>query len=279
MGKIINKRHAQPYITLDRAFIRDTRLEPTSKLIYGVLCALSESCENVYPSYGWLAEQIGYKYKGKHEVESPEYERAMKKYICENLQPLIDLNLIKKVENPGLTCDYEVHSYHEPTGTPPVNPQVHGNHEPTGTPNKQSSKQSEVVEEFIDNELFEKVQECLLQNLPYLAMYKLLSQIVATIAENAGEDYEEYILYVKDKKADKNKLFTSPKAWGEWFYQDWFGNRALVKFTLPKKEEWELNGWKNRKDWVYYEEFFTAEEYYSYTPEELAEQIEIRSKR
>jgi len=106
--KIINKRKPNNWVKFDRSLMRDTRIKSHHKIIYLLFCSLSEACENVYPSYSWVAEEVGYNYTGKYEIGSKEYESALQQFVATNLEPLIKLGWIKKINNNGGTCDYEV---------------------------------------------------------------------------------------------------------------------------------------------------------------------------
>lgn len=106
--KIINKRKPNNWVKFDRSLMRDKRLKSHHKIIYLLFCSLSESCENIYPSYSWIAEEVGYSYNGKHKVGSKEYDSALQQFVATNLEPLIKLGWIKKINNKGGSCDYEV---------------------------------------------------------------------------------------------------------------------------------------------------------------------------
>lgn len=103
--QIFNKKknHKQFYIG-DRDFLRDKRLSADAKNIYIVLNSLAETCENICPSYNWIAQEIGYKTEGK------EY-RSITRFISTKLDELINLNLIKKIVREGTSCDFEVYDY------------------------------------------------------------------------------------------------------------------------------------------------------------------------
>jgi hypothetical protein len=106
--KIINKRKAEGWVKFDRSLMRDTRVKSNHKAIYLLFCSLSETCENVYPTYAWIAGEVGYKYEGKEEVGSPQYHAAMQAFVAYNLEPIIKLGWIKKINKSGSSCDYEI---------------------------------------------------------------------------------------------------------------------------------------------------------------------------
>jgi hypothetical protein len=75
-------------------------------MLYLVLQSLAESCDNIYPSYTWLAEQVGYDCKGK-DPSSP------KKVIARALEPLVEIGLIRVTNREGYTSDYDIEDYDE----------------------------------------------------------------------------------------------------------------------------------------------------------------------
>ena len=104
MPKINSKRKAV-FARVDRELMRDKRLKSNHKLLYSLLCSLGESCENIFPSYEWLAQEIGYDTEGKSE-------NALYMFITRNLEPLIQYGLVSIEKNPDGTIDYNVHDYH-----------------------------------------------------------------------------------------------------------------------------------------------------------------------
>jgi CRISPR/Cas system-associated exonuclease Cas4 (RecB family) len=137
--RIINNRKPNNWVKFDRALMRDKRIKSHHKVLYLLFCSLSESVDNVYPSYSWIAEEVGYNYTGEYEKDSNQYERAMKKFVAENLQPIIDIGWIKKTNNVGSSCDYIVYDHdcetfdREQKSTPTVNKKVHTHREQKGT--------------------------------------------------------------------------------------------------------------------------------------------------
>jgi hypothetical protein len=111
IGHIKSKIKREFYVQLDRELLKDKRLKPASKILYGLFVSMSATMEAIYPSYSWIASEIGYEYNGKHKIGTPSYERAMKKYVKSIMQPLVELGLIKQTNNTGEKCDYEVHDY------------------------------------------------------------------------------------------------------------------------------------------------------------------------
>lgn len=103
MSKIISKRKSR-FVILDRDIISDKRLKSNHKLLYALLASLAESNDNVYPSYKWLAEQIGYETEGKTEV-------ALRMFMQRNLEPLIEMGLVEVKQNGGSTNDYFINDY------------------------------------------------------------------------------------------------------------------------------------------------------------------------
>lgn len=117
MPKITSRRHKVQYVDIERALIRDKSLKSTSKLLYCLFVSIAESNDgNVFPSYSWLAEEVGYEYTPNVEHDDPikaeeNKERAMKKFIMSHLQPLIDRGLIEQTMNYSTTPDYEIVGY------------------------------------------------------------------------------------------------------------------------------------------------------------------------
>jgi hypothetical protein len=145
MPKIINKRKSR-YATIDRDLMRDKRLKSNHKLLYALLCSLSESCDNTVPSYKWLAEQIGYETEGKTE-------QALQMFMIRNLEPLIKLGMLRIVERKGFSNDYEIYEYTPPTFI--FNPQQKCEDSPNKnvetTPNKNVTPYNSYIENRIEN--------------------------------------------------------------------------------------------------------------------------------
>lgn len=161
--RIINNRKPNNWVKFDRALMRDTRLKSPQKVLYLLFCSLSESMDSVYPSYAWIAEEVGYQYTGQAEKGSKDYESAMQQFIAYNLKPLIDLGWIKKTNNKGASCDYEV--YDHDCG----NPQEKSSDTPKknlrGNPQEKSSTRYKNIISYIeeDIELDSEVKEKLLK--------------------------------------------------------------------------------------------------------------------
>lgn len=142
MPKITNKRKSAGFVRLDRSLLRDTRLKSNHKILYALFCSMSETMESVFPSYAWIAKEIGYEYTGKAKPGSEEYERALSKFISSNLEPIINLGWIKKINNNGESCEYEVYDHDcnpEQKSTHPLNKKVQGNPEQKSTPSNKDS--------------------------------------------------------------------------------------------------------------------------------------------
>jgi len=178
MPQIINKLDKKGYVQFERSLMRDKRIKSNNKVMYLLLVSLAETCENVFPSYSWIADEVGYSYNGKHEVGTQEYERAMRKFVYENLEPLIELNMIKKINNIGESCDFEIYSYKsnpEQKSTGTVNKKVQGYPEQKSTgSNKEEererrrdkeSKREQSINNIKTHELFAPSQKAKFSNL------------------------------------------------------------------------------------------------------------------
>jgi hypothetical protein len=131
MPKITSKRKSR-FALMDRALMADKRIKGHHKILYTLLCSLAESCDNVFPSYAWLAEQVGYDYNPSAEIldevrAEANRERAMRKFIDTHLEPLEELGLVKRTHNVGGHCDFEVEEYYpEQKSTGSLNKKVQG---------------------------------------------------------------------------------------------------------------------------------------------------------
>lgn len=196
--KIKNKRVSKQWVQYDRSLMRDKRLKSNHKQIYLLFCSLSESCNTVYPSYAWIAEEVGYEYNGKYEVGSKQYEWAMKKFVQENIQPLIDLGWIKKTNINGQSCDYEVYDHDCDRGekTPhPVEKKVHGTVEKKVHVDKREELQ-ELDRDFYRNnwskfDSYESLKEHVRKN--GLKMQDIVYQLPVNAFSLWGLDYTETI--------------------------------------------------------------------------------------
>ena len=105
MSKITNKTN-KSWVGAERSLIRDERISQKSKMIYLVLLSLAQSCDNVFPSYKFLADEIGYSSEDKSDA-------ATGKYIRSGIKELQSINLVKVVPNSGKSNDYEIYSHEE----------------------------------------------------------------------------------------------------------------------------------------------------------------------
>lgn len=101
--KIINKTN-HPWVGADRGLIRDSKIDAKSKLVYLVLLSIAQSCNNVFPSMKFIAEEIGASTEGKSES-------AVYKLIGPRIKKLQKHGLIKVIEVPGSHNNYEVYDY------------------------------------------------------------------------------------------------------------------------------------------------------------------------
>lgn len=178
MPQIINKlKKTNSWVAFDRSLMRDTRLKSNHKIIYLLFRSFAESCENVFLSYSFIAEEVGYKYSGEFEKGSEQYERAMQKFVFENLKPLLELGWVKKINQIGKSCDWEIYDHDcpelepknpEQKSTPTLNKKVQSNPEQKSTPSKknieleESSFKKEIKKEKFDYYLY--IHELVEQN-------------------------------------------------------------------------------------------------------------------
>lgn len=176
MPKVINKLKQRAFVNAERQLLADCRLTPYAKILYLVLQSLSECCENVFPSYKWLARETGYSLT--HDNGEPKSERSVFKYISGYISELSTHNLINQVpQSDKQGFDYEVFQYEpasdqdeqgteptgsyppEPTGSYPLNLQVHTPPEPVGSSinkiffNSKTEDEREGDENFSDEKI------------------------------------------------------------------------------------------------------------------------------
>lgn len=229
MPKIINKRKPNNWVRFDRSLMRDTRLKSHHKIIYLLFCSLSESCDNVYPSYSWIAEEVGYNYTGKHKKGSKEYESALQQFVSNNLEPLIKLGWIKKINNKGSSCDYEVFdhdcneqnpqekSWDTPKKNLRGNPQekswvsyknIESKEKESTTP--ENFEKQEQLDSFKNNPLYEENR---LTRFPYLTDKQIDLKIKSFIYDRPYTKFEVMMSVL----AEENQRVLKAKKTNEWY--------------------------------------------------------------
>jgi len=108
MTKIVSKKKYKQFYIGDRELLRDKRLSADAKNIYIVLSSLAETCENVCPSYLWLAEEIGYSVKNSDGTEKAV--STINEWVGKRIAELEKLGVIKKIRK-DRGFDYEVYDY------------------------------------------------------------------------------------------------------------------------------------------------------------------------
>jgi hypothetical protein len=103
MSKLINKTTPKQFFVGDRAMLRDKRLSADAKNIYIVLRSLGESCDNVCPTYPWIANEIGYETEGKSN-------QSISRFILAKMEELEKLEMILRVRK-DRGYDYEIYDY------------------------------------------------------------------------------------------------------------------------------------------------------------------------
>jgi hypothetical protein len=222
--KIINK-FSQSWVSFDRSLMRDTRIKSNHKIIYLLFRSFAESCDNVFLSYSYIAKEIGYEYTGEFEKDSPQFERAMRKFVFENLQPLLDLGWIKKINNNGSSCDWEVYDHDcnpEPKSTETVNQKVQGNPEPKSTHSNKissykkldlslSTEQSEKTEnldwksDILHHPLFERSRFIDFKDLDGKEIDYCLDLYKASLTNGRQPHFTQAVSWLKNHNRDKIK--------------------------------------------------------------------------
>lgn len=120
MPQIINKT-TESYVVATRALLADIELTQTAKVLYLVFLSLAQSCDNVFPSYKWLASQIGYQTAMKPETKIKfttaaeleiHIEQCIGKYIKQYTDELHNAELVTKSLEKGSVHTYSVKNYH-----------------------------------------------------------------------------------------------------------------------------------------------------------------------
>jgi hypothetical protein len=101
--RVINKTRAKQFFIGDRELLREKRISADAKNIYIVLRSLSETCDNVCPSYLWIAFEIGYESTGKTE-------QATCQFISRKIHELVSMKMVQQLRK-SKGFDYEVYDY------------------------------------------------------------------------------------------------------------------------------------------------------------------------
>jgi hypothetical protein len=276
MPQLINKTKPDNYVKTDRSLLRDKRLKPTPKLIYSLLHNLAKSCEKVFPTHFWIAIEIGVETEptpeeiATHGLEKARAnkDRAVRKYIRENLEPLLHLGLIKAVETPGKGYDYEIYDYDpEPWGSPPLNLQVQGTLNPGVHPLIYGEKEIEKEkvgenspQNFLEKnpkpendtprleldpqeqsksigEKFQEYFDAVGIDPESIRAHEIVQEVSKTVLKKDLTGYVDYLLNVKAKLPGLKTERTS------------FGN--LKKLELPTYTKWfyaDYKSWLQSKD-------------------------------
>jgi hypothetical protein len=213
MSRIINKKTPKHFYIGDRQLLRDTRLSSDAKNIYQVLSSLAESCENVCPSYTWLANEVGYITEGK------EY-RSIHRWVSSKIDELTELKMVVSILRPGTSCDFEVYDYtpdKKVQATPDKKVQATPDKKVQATPDKKvhleerdEKKEFNTLSKNKENfDLQEKINE--IKGNPLIAT--LLGPIdELNIPEKAKEKlteraFELCAVEMENKKAHNNQIF------------------------------------------------------------------------
>lgn len=151
--RIINKTTISSWVAFERSLMRDTRIKSNTKVMYLLFKSLSQSCEKVYMSYSFIAQESGYVYNGAHPENSEARERAMRKFVLMNLEPLLELGWIKKTNKVGESCDWEVYDCDcnpEQKSTGTLNKKVQGDPEQKSSSSYKSIELKEKVRSSMD---------------------------------------------------------------------------------------------------------------------------------
>ena len=245
--KIIDKTTNNSWVAFERSLMRYTGIKSHTKVMYLLFKSLSQSCESVYMSYSFIAKEVGYEYKGKHPEGSEARERAMRKFVLSNLEPLLALGWIKKTNKVGESCDWEVHNCSldpEQKSTGTLNKKVQGDPEQKSSSSYKRVELEERVrstapafpklstlDKATHKEVFDVVNELFpeLNNTPFL---RIIVEILIKIP-----DWHEYALYVQKNKSER---YLEVGGWRKWFYEDYLVDKHRpidTKNTLTPEEE------------------------------------------
>lgn len=244
--KIINKS-TKSWVAFDRSLMRDTRIKSNTKVLYLLFKSLSQTCDDVFISYSYIAREIGYVYHGAHPAGSESMERAMRKFVLTNLEALLKLGWIKKTNQVGESCDWEVYNHDsdpelKSTGT--LNKKVQGDPEQkssssykrveleeVGRSTPQAFPRLSTLDKTTHKEVFDVVNEL----FPELIATPFLRFIVEILIKIP--DWHEYALYVQKNKQGRHMEING---WKKWFYQDYLVDKHKpidTKNTLTPEEE------------------------------------------
>ena len=232
--KLINKMRPRAWVSLDLELMRDKRLNSDQKLIYARLCNLAQSCENVFPTYTWIASEIGYDTEvadnATEEEKAKKYD-AIRRFISRQLAELENLKLIVKVANPGKSNDYEIYDYtpeNKETCTPDKNVQAPPDKNVQGTPDKNvliDKKEEKEKERREEAHLQDKLLSAIGIDYDNPLAYKIITAIYNNIAKKDIESYIDFIVLQKSKENSFSKSKLKIQAYKDWFYNDFLAWR------------------------------------------------------
>lgn len=227
MPYIHNKSKTQNWVAFDRSLMRDTRLKSNSKTMYLLFKSFAQTCQNVFLTYSYIATEVGYVYNGKYEVGTPEYENALKHFVIDNLQPVLDLGWVKKINNTGTHCDWEVYDHDCYCGEKSPHT-VEKNLTATVEKNLTLDIRSNLEEVSSGGDPFLIIKEKLETEYNYLTDTPNIFSIVKII-DNKTNSLEYLDWVIKNKKNVDKKYILSNKAWSDWFWLDYNSDLAINK--------------------------------------------------
>jgi hypothetical protein len=266
MSKIINKKTPKQFYLGDRQLLRDTRLSSDAKNIYQVLSSLAESCDNVCPSYIWLAQEVGYNiWKDEAETEQKS-ENTIMTWVRRNIEELINLKMVVQLRK-DRGFDYEIYDYipEIPTGQkspltldkkvhPPLDKKVHLERREEKEEiriekniKKENSKSNNFEEiKKINVEAMDQFKTKILENLNEFDVEckkresKLKTQILDNeVAQNFIESNTQKIIDWIENKAKRSSLSDQPNPKNRFF--DWVKRDIYSCYAYPPKPNYQAN--------------------------------------
>lgn len=242
MPKLINKTSPDGWVKMERELLSFKGLKPTPKLIYSLLRNLAQSCENVFPTYFWIAEHIGYEtevdpeeLEGKTEEEAglimENKRNATNKFVKYNLAPLLHLGLIRAVPRPGKGYDYEIYDFDRvEKSTHPVEknlPTTGEKNLPLYRIDDIEKLERETTPEKKSENIFDKLFAFLgLENSNPLT-YQILRAVKDNIPVGTIEPFLAWVISDKSLAKNFNQSKLNPAAYSKWFYSDYLAAKTL----------------------------------------------------
>jgi hypothetical protein len=227
MSKIINKKTPKQFYLGDRQLLRDTRLTSDAKNLYQVLSSLAESCDNVCPSYLWLAQEIGYNLFKDEAQEKSKNINTINRFIGIKIAELEKLEMIKQIRT-QTGNDYEVYDYIPDISDTPK--KSSGTHQKSQVGHTKKVKSYNKEKEDIRNKINKKENLC---SKELTELQKINIEAISNYANKLKENINEFNLIAKSKV--------------DWLIQQNI-NEKIAKETIENELEKLINWLKNQKD-------------------------------